>query len=190
MIRMKMTWTALRASLTLMLICGLLYPLATTGVAQVLFPRQANGSLIESDGRLVGSALIAQRADSPKLFHPRLSKAGYDPTASAGSNLAVASGEYVQGLTDAIAAWRKDNPASPGVPADAVTFSGSGLDPDLSPAAAQAQVPRISRETGIREQRLYEMIAAHTKGRQLGVFGEPRVSVLELNLELLKQVKL
>ncbi|NEW08318.1 potassium-transporting ATPase subunit KdpC [Paenibacillus sp. SYP-B3998] len=186
---MKMILTAIRVSVVLMLICGLIYPLVTTGVAQVLFPKQANGSLIESGGALVGSELLAQNVESPKLFHPRASNAKYDPTSSAGSNTAVASEDYVKGIADQIEALKQENPKLKEVPADLVTVSGSGFDPDLSPDAARAQVPRISRESGIGEQQLHALIDTHTKSRQLGIFGEPRVNVTELNIELLKQSK-
>ncbi|WP_261381380.1 potassium-transporting ATPase subunit KdpC [Paenibacillus cremeus] len=184
-----MIMTAIRSSVVLMLLCGLIYPLVTTGVAQALFPKQADGSLIESGGQIVGSELLAQGVDSPKLFHPRVSNAKYDPTASAGSNMAIASDDYVQGIADQIDELKKDNPKLTDIPADLVTVSGSGFDPDLSPEAAKAQMPRISRETGISEQQLAQLVDAHTKGRQMGIFGEPRVNVTELNLELIKQVK-
>lgn len=187
---MRMTLTAIRVSVVLMLICGLIYPLVTTGIAQIIFPNQAGGSLIQSNGTVVGSELLAQNVQSPRLFHPRASAAKYDPTASAGSNMAVASEDYVKGIADQIDALKKDNPNIKEIPADLVTGSGSGFDPDLTPEAAKAQVPRISRETGIGEQQLNQLVDSHTKNRQLGVFGDPRVNVTELNIELLKQVKL
>jgi len=187
---MKHIWTAIRVSVVLMLVCGLIYPLVTTGVAQVLFPKQANGSLIESNGQTVGSELLAQGFESSKLFHPRASNAKYDPTASAGSNMAIASEDYVKAIADKIDEIKKDNPTMTDIPAELLTVSGSGFDPDLSPEGAKAQVARISKETGISAQQLNQLIDAHTKGRQLGVFGEPRVNVTELNIELLKQVKL
>lgn len=187
---MKMILTAIRVSVVLMLICGLIYPLVTTGFAQVMFPNQANGSLIEANGTVIGSELLAQNFESPKLFHPRASAAKYDPTASAGSNTAVASDDYVKSVADQIDALKKENPNLKDIPADLVTGSGSGFDPDLSPEAAKAQVPRISGETGMSEKALNQLIDSVTKNRQLGVFGEPRVNVMELNLELLKQIKL
>ncbi|MFD0697589.1 potassium-transporting ATPase subunit KdpC [Paenibacillus sp. GCM10027628] len=187
---MKMILTAIRVSVVLMLLCGLIYPLVTTWAAQAIFPKQADGSLIESGGQIIGSELLAQSVQSPKLFHPRASNAKYDPTASAGSNMAVASEDYVKGIADQVDEIKKDNPDLKDIPADLVTSSGSGFDPDLSPEAAKAQVTRISRETGISEQQINQIIEAHTKGRQLGVFGEPRVNVTELNIELMKQVKL
>lgn len=186
---MGMTLIAIRVSLVLMLICGLLYPFVTTGVAQAIFPKQADGSLIQAGGTIVGSELLAQNVQSPKLFHPRASAAKYDPKASAGSNTAVASDDYVKGIAAQIDDLKKDNPNLTDVPADLVTGSGSGFDPDLTPEAAKAQVPRISRETGISEQQLNQLVDSQTKSRQLGIFGEPRVNVTELNIELLKQVK-
>jgi K+-transporting ATPase ATPase C chain len=187
---MKSVFIAIRVSLLFLLICGLIYPLVTTGVAQALFPKQANGSLIESGGVVIGSELLAQNFESPKLFHPRESAAKYDPTASAGSNTAVASSDYAQAIADKIDALKKDNPNLTDIPADLVTVSGSGFDPDLSPEGAKAQVPRISKETGISEKYLGDLVDQLTKTRQLGIFGEPRVNVTELNMELLKQVRL
>jgi K+-transporting ATPase ATPase C chain len=187
--KMKMMLTAIRVSVVLMLLCGLIYPLVTTGVAQALFPKQAEGSLIQMNGTLIGSKLLAQSIQSPKLFQPRGSAAKYDPTASVGSNTAVASADYVKKIADQIDALKKDNPNLTDIPADLVTGSGSGFDPDLSPEAAKAQVPRISRETGIGEQQLNQLVDLHTKDRQLGVFGEPRVNVLELNIDLMNQGK-
>ncbi|MDM5280401.1 potassium-transporting ATPase subunit KdpC [Paenibacillus silvae] len=187
---MKMFIPALRLSVVLMLLCGLAYPLLTTGVAQWLFPAQANGSLITQDGKIIGSSLLAQEVKSPGLFQPRASSANNDATASAGSNRAVASPEYIAEMKEKLAALRKQDPASPQhIPADLVTGSGSGLDPDLSPEAAEAQIPRISRATGLSEQQLAELVKRHTQGRQLGIFGEPRVNVNELNLALINAEK-
>ncbi|KRE75512.1 potassium-transporting ATPase subunit KdpC [Paenibacillus sp. Soil750] len=187
---MKSVMIAVRVSLLFMIVCGLIYPLATTGVAQVLFPKQANGSLIESGGTVIGSELLAQSFESPKLFHPRASAAKYDPTASSGSNTVVASSDYAAAMAEKIAALKAENPTLTEIPADLVTVSGSGFDPDLSPEGAKAQVPRISKETGITANELNDLIDRMSKERQLGIFGEPRVNVTELNSELLKQVKL
>lgn len=187
---MKSVFIAVRVSLLFMIVCGLIYPLATTGVAQVLFHKQANGSLIESGGVVIGSELLAQAFESPKLFHPRESVAKYDPTASSGSNTAVASSDYATAMAEKIDALKQENPNLTEIPADLVTVSGSGFDPDLSPEGAKAQVPRISKETGISEKNLNDLVDKLSKTRQLGVFGEPRVNVTELNMELLKQVKL
>jgi K+-transporting ATPase ATPase C chain len=186
---MRTIFTAIRVSVTLMLLCGLLYPLVTTAFAQLLFPKQAEGSLVRSGGAVVGSELLAQSFASPKLFHPRSSAAQYDPTSSAGSNRAVGSGDYAEDMAARIGAARRNNPALQHVPADLVTASGSGFDPDLSPEAAKAQIPRISKATGIAEPQLGQLVDSLTQGRQLGVFGEPRVNVLALNMALLKLVK-
>ncbi|MGG1516423.1 potassium-transporting ATPase subunit KdpC [Paenibacillus oryzisoli] len=186
---MKSVMIAIRVSLLFMIVCGLIYPLATAGVAQVLFPKQANGSLIESNGTVIGSELLAQNFESPKFFHPRASAANYDPTATAGSNTAVASSDYAAAMADKIEAWKKENPNLTEIPADIVTVSGSGFDPDLSREGAKAQIPRISRETGISESKLNELVDQVAKARQLGIFGEPRVNVTELNMELLHKVK-
>lgn len=187
---MKSVFVAIRVSILFMIVCGLIYPLVTTGVAQVLFPKQADGSLIESGGTVIGSELLAQGFESPKLFHPRVSTAKYDPTASSGSNTAVASSDYAASLAEKIDALKQENPSLTDIPADLVTMSGSGFDPDLSPEGAKAQVPRISKETGIAENVLNGLVDQFTKSRQLGILGEPRVNVTELNMELLKQVKL
>lgn len=183
---MKPVWIALRTSIVLMLLCGLAYPLATTAFAQILFHHQAEGSLVESNGKIIGSELLAQAFTSPKLFHPRASAAKYDPTASAATNAAVANPDYVKTIKESIDTVRKENPAlGSSVPADLVTTSGSGLDPHLSPEAALAQVPRIAKATGISEAELHRLIEKHTEGRQLGIFGDPRVNVLTLNEDLL-----
>lgn len=189
---MKSFLTAIRASLILMLFCGLLYPLATTGLAQAIFPKQADGSLIVEDGMVRGSEWIAQGFESPKLFHPRASAANYDPTASAATQAAVASDDYVKGVAEQVAALKQENPQldPEHIPADLVTTSGSGYDPHLTPEAARAQVPRVAKETGIEESELNAMIDRHTEGRDLGIFGESRVNVLLLNRELLTQIKL
>lgn len=187
---MKSVFIAVRVSLLFMIVCGLIYPLATTGVAQILFPKQANGSLIESGGVVIGSELLSQAFESPKLFHPRASAAKYDPTSSSGSNTAVASSDYAAAMAEQIGALKQENPNLTEIPADLVTVSGSGFDPDLSPEGAKAQVPRISKETGVSEKSLNDLVDKLSKTRQLGVFGEPRVNVTELNMELLGQVKL
>ncbi|MBP2002406.1 K+-transporting ATPase ATPase C chain [Paenibacillus shirakamiensis] len=186
---MKMILIPLRASLVLLLLCGVVYPLVTTGIAQVVFPYQANGSLMTQGNTIQGSMLIAQSVDSPKLFHPRASNAKYDPTASAGSNQAVASDTYLADQKVKVEEWRKANPALQTVPADLVTGSGSGLDPDLSPNGALAQIPGISKATGIPEATLTSLVQSTTKGRSLGVFGEPHVNVNELNRSILKLIQ-
>ncbi len=187
---MKSLLVALRSSIVLMLICGLFYPLLTTGIAQVIFPHQAQGSIVEKDGKAVGSELLAQEFTSQGLFHPRLSAASYDPTASAATNIAVASEDYIKGIQEAAKTASKENAALSGnIPADLLTTSASGFDPHLSPEAAKAQIPRIAKATGMSTQALAALVDEHTEGRQLGIFGEPRVNVLHLNIALQKQGK-
>lgn len=187
---MKSLWIAVRASLVLLVLCGIIYPFVTTGFAQLLFPAQAEGSLIEANGKIQGSRMLAQDFTSPGFFHPRSSAANYDPKASAATNAAVASEDYEKSIQEKIAAIEKENPSLKGkVPADLVTTSGSGFDPDLSPEAAKAQIPRVAQATGFSEQALQQLVDQHTRGRALGIFGEPRVNVLELNLALLDMQK-
>ena len=179
---------ALVALAALTLITGFLYPLVITGVAQVLFPWQANGSLILIDGKPVGSSLIGQPFDEPKYFWGRPSATSpfpYNAAASSGSNLGPTNDaliKAVQARIDALKAADPDNPLPP--PVDLVTASGSGLDPHISPAAAEYQVRRIARVRGLDETVVRRLVAQHTEGRQLGVLGEPRVNVLTLNLAL------
>ena len=178
----------------LTLITGVFYPLLITVVAQVVFPAQANGSLIMKDGQPIGSSLIGQQFDDPKYFWGRLSATGTFPynsfnaenlTASSGSNygpLNPALLEMVQGRIDALKAADPDNTKS--IPVDLVTASGSGLDPHISPAAAEYQAARVARVRGLDESVVRQLVAQHTEGRDLDVLGEPRVNVLELNLAL------
>jgi K+-transporting ATPase ATPase C chain len=166
-------------------IFGLLYPLAVTGVAQLLFPHQANGSLIQKNGQIVGSELIGQTFSGPGYFRSRPSYAGtgYDAANSSGSNLAPTNHQ----LTDRIKAdsekFHAENPNAP-IPVDLVTSSGSGLDPEISPAAAEFQIARVAKERHISDSDVRQLVAKHTIARQFGFLGEPRVRVLELNLEL------
>ncbi len=167
------------------LILGVIYPLAITAIAQVAFPSQANGQLIERDGKVVGSRIIGQGFSSPGYFRSRPSAAGmgYDAANSAGSNLGPTNKKLIDAVTANVEAARKENPNAP-VPIDLVTTSASGFDPHVSPAAADFQVPRVARERGMSDADLRQLVEAHTEGRQLGFFGEPRVNVLELNLAL------
>lgn len=167
---------------------GLAYPLALTGLARVLFPRQAGGSLLRQDGRVIGSALIGQAFTAPKDFWGRPSATApepYDGAASGASNLAPSSPALRRAVEARIAALRAADPGATGpVPVDLVTASASGLDPDISPAAAAFQVPRVARARGLDEARVRALVARHTEGPQLGILGEPRVNVLSLNRAL------
>ncbi len=187
---MKSMIIALRTSIVFMILCGLVYPLAATGVAQALFHKQAEGSLVIYNGRVAGSELLAQDFKGAQWFHPRLSAAKYDPTASAATNSAVASSEYMKIVEKKIKQVRDENQnIGSKIPPDLITTSGSGLDPDLSPEAAELQVPRIFKATGIAPDQLIALIKKNQKGRQLGLFGEPRVNILELNIEIEKFIK-
>ena len=166
---------------------GLVYPAAVTAIAKVVFPRQAAGSLITRDGVVVGSSLIAQSFSRPEYFHPRPSAAGsgYDASASSGSNLGPTSQKLMDRVKDAVAAYRKENPAYAGpIPADAVTASGSGLDPHISPANAAIQATRVAKARGVDIARVQALIASATDGAWLGFIGDPGVNVLRLNLAL------
>jgi len=181
----------------LTLITGLAYPLAMTGIAQIIFPRQAQGSMIERDGHVVGSALIGQNFTSDKYFHGRLSAttapdpndatktvaAPYNAANSGGSNLGPSNKALIDRVQGDLDKLKQENPSAP-VPADLVTTSASGLDPEISPEAAMFQVPRIAKARNLPENRLRELVSEQTEGRFLGLLGEPRVNVLLLNLAL------
>jgi K+-transporting ATPase ATPase C chain len=184
---MKNLVTAILMTIVTTVLFGLIYPLIVTGLAQVIFPNQANGSLIKSaDGTLIGSRLIGQPFSSPGYFRSRPSAAGaagYDAGASSGSNLGPTNQKLIARVKSDLEKLQAENPGKP-VPIDLVTTSASGLDPHISPAAAEFQLPRVARERGIREEALQRIVSAHTEGRQFGFFGEPTVNVLELNLDL------
>jgi K+-transporting ATPase ATPase C chain len=171
------------------IVCGA-YPLVIFGLGQVMFPHQANGSLmLDKAGAVRGSELIGQNFSSDKYFHPRPSAAGsngYDPTASSGSNLGPTSGTLYTNIMNNIAAYRSDNnmPSNAPVPADAVTESGSGLDPHISVANAELQIPRVAKQRGLSEDKVRALVEENTSGRDLDVFGEPRVNVMTLNFAL------
>lgn len=177
--------TSIRFTLLMSAVFGLGYPLFITGVAGVLFPHQANGSLLLKDGQVIGSELLAQSFTADRYFHPRPSAAGngYDATSSGGSNLAQSNKKLVDRIQGDIDKLEHQNPGKP-VPIDLVTASGSGLDPDITPDAAYYQASRIAQARGVSADRVRELIAQHTMPRQFGVLGEQRVNVLELNLAL------
>jgi potassium-transporting ATPase KdpC subunit len=184
---MKNLITAVLMTVVTTILLGLIYPLAVTGIAQVVFRDEADGQLIRaSDGALVGSRLIGQPFSSPGYFRPRPSAAGpagYDAGASSASNYGPTSRKLIERVAADASALRAEHPGA-SVPVDLVTASASGLDPHITPAAAEFQVARVARERGMSEEDVRRAVAAHTEGRQFGFLGEPRVSVLELNLEL------
>jgi K+-transporting ATPase ATPase C chain len=178
--------TAILMTLVTTVLLGIGYPLAVTGLAHLIFPKQANGSLLRSHERITGSSLIGQPFTAPGYFHSRPSAAGaagYDAANSSGSNLAPTNKALLDRVSASVQDLQKENPGAP-IPVDLVTASGSGLDPEISPAAAEFQIPRVARERGISQAEVHLFVAKHTKGRQLGFLGEPRVNVLELNLDL------
>ena len=179
---------AIAMTLVLCIITGLIYPGVVTALAQVLFPGQANGSLVTVNGRVVGSALIGQPFNRPEYFHPRPSAAGtgYDATASSGTNKGPTDAKLADTLiANAVASVvEKDGALKGYIPSDMVTSSGSGLDPDISPASARLQVPRVARARAVSEALVAAIVARHVQGRQFGFFGEPRVNVLLLNIAI------
>ncbi|MDF2926613.1 MAG: potassium-transporting ATPase subunit [Paenibacillaceae bacterium] len=177
----------LRLCLVLIVLCGIAYPLASTGLAQLLMPSRANGSLLENeDGVAVGSGLIGQSFTDPRLFHGRVSSIAYKAEASGSNNYAPSNPDLLQRTEEFIAQWQKDNPgvALERLPVDLATNSGSGLDPHITPESALVQIPRISERTGIPSADLEALVDRYTEGRDLGLFGEKRVNVLKLNLAL------
>ncbi len=182
---MKQLRTALLMTIATTVLLGVIYPLVVTGLAQALFPEEANGQLIRRAGAVIGSPLIGQPFNGPGYFHSRPSAAGsgYDAANSGGSNLGPTNSKLLERVQGDVAAVRSDHPDA-SVPIDLVTASASGLDPDISPGAAYFQVPRVARARGLSEAQLRELVRRHITPRQLGILGEPRVNVLELNLAL------
>ena len=182
---LKQIYPAIAMTVVLTVLLGVIYPFVVTGLAQVIFPRQAAGSLIEKDGKVIGSSLIGQPFTGPGYFHSRPSAAGtgYDGTASGGTNLGPTSQKLMDNIKTAAESLREENPGSP-IPIDMVTASASGIDPHITPAAAEFQVPRIAKERGMNADQVRGLVREHTEGRQFGLLGEPRVNVLELNLAL------
>ena len=185
-------WPALRINIFLTILLGVAYPLVVTGISQLVFPHQANGSLITRGDQVVGSELIGQNFSKPEYFQPRPSAAGndgYDPTASGGFNYGPTNQKLIDRVKASVDKFHKENPDFQGpIPADLLTGSGSGLDPDISPASAQAQAARVANARGIPVEQLNQLVAQYTKSPDLGLLGEPRVNVLKLNLALDQQV--
>jgi K+-transporting ATPase ATPase C chain len=176
---------AILITFILTIITGILYPLAVTGIAQTIFHKQANGSLIERDGKVIGSEIIGQNFTKPEYFHPRPSQNSYDAANSGGSNLGPTNPDLAKRLKKDADQFRKDNPDYAGpIPADAITASGSGLDPEISPANATAQAARVAKARGASTDAVENLVPINTKQRDLGVLGEPRVNVLKLNMAL------
>jgi potassium-transporting ATPase KdpC subunit len=178
--------TAVLMTIATTVLLGILYPLLVTGLAQLIFPKQANGELIQRDGVVVGSRLIGQPFSGPGYFHSRPSAAGaagYDATASGGSNLGPTNAQLITRVNGDVAKLQAENPGIP-VPVDLVTMSGSGLDPDISPAAAEFQIHRVAAERKVSESEIAVLVHDNSENRQWGFLGEPRVNVLELNLAL------
>ena len=182
-------WVAIKMTIALTVLTGIVYPVAMVGLAHLLFPHQAEGSLIVRDGQVVGSALIGQNFSSPRYFHPRPSAAGdkgYDAANSSGSNLGPTNKTLIETVRSRVSTLREHEPGinHSEIPVDMVTASGSGLDPEITQAAAQIQIPRVARARGLSEVAVRSLVSTYTRGRTLEVLGEPGVYVLELNLAL------
>ena len=181
----KNLWISLLMTMATTVLFGLVYPLVVTALAQLIFPHKANGQLIVSNGTVVGSSIIGQGFSGPAYFHSRLSAAGngHDAANSGGSNFGPTNQELLDRVKSDVAIAQAETPGTP-IPIDLVTTSASGFDPHITPAAAEFQLARIARVRGIRIEELRALVAKHTEGRQFGMLGEPRVNVLELNLDL------
>ena len=177
--------TAILMTVATTILLGIIYPLVVTGLAQLIFPKQANGQLIQKNGKTIGSSILAQGFSSPAYFHPRPSFAGngYDPTNTNGSQLGPTNQKLIDRVKGDALTAHAENPNTP-VPIDLVTGSASGLDPHITPAGAEFQLPRVAKERGTTVEQLRALVQKHTEDRQFGFLGEPRVNVLELNLEL------
>jgi potassium-transporting ATPase KdpC subunit len=178
--------TSVLMTIATTVLLGIIYPLVVTGLAQVLFPKKANGQLIESNGKIIGSRIIGQAFTGPGYFHTRPSAVGYDATNSNGTQWGPTNQKLIDRVKGDVEMLHAENPSTP-VPIDLVTASASGLDPEITPAAALFQVSRVAKARGVSESQLQEFVSKHTEDRQLGFLGEPRVNVLALNLELDKQ---
>jgi K+-transporting ATPase ATPase C chain len=181
----KQLLTAIWMTIVTTILLGIIYPLVVTGLAQVMFHDKANGQLLYRNGEVIGSRIIGQAFTGATYFHSRPSAAGngYDAANSGGTNLAQTNQKLIDRVRGDVATLQSENPNQP-IPVDLLTTSASGLDPEISPAAAEFQVPRVSRERGLSEAAVRGMVQRHTKSRDLGLLGEPRVNVLELNLDL------
>jgi len=177
--------TAILMTIATTILLGIIYPLVVTGLAQLIFPDKAKGQLIEANGKIVGSRIIGQAFSSAGYFHSRPSAAGngYDPTSTNGSQYGPTNQKLIDRVKGDVATAQADNPGKP-VPIDLVTASGSGLDPEITPAAADFQLARVAKARGMTEDQLRQLVSKRTEGRQFGFLGEPRVNVLELNLDL------
>lgn len=181
-------WISVAMTVVTTVLLGVIYPMVVTGLAQVIFPHKANGQLIVKDGKVIGSSIIGQGFAGPQYFHSRRSSAGngYDAANSGGSNLGPTNQQLLDRVKADVASARADDPGAP-VPIDMVTTSASGFDPHITPANAEFQLPRIAKARGIPVEQLRSVVSKHTEGRQFGILGEPRVNVLELNLDLDRQ---
>lgn len=206
---MKTLLRALTVSIVLLILCGFIFPLGMTGISQVLFPRQANGSLVQQNGTKVGSALLGQNFTDPRFFHGRVSayqyntyreedtvpgkdgKTAYAGVSSGSANLAPSNPALIERVEKDIAAFLEAHPEinKEDIPTDLLTSSGSGLDPHISPQAAKIQIPAISKATGISTADLEKIVKKYTEDRQWGIFGEPRVNVLKVNMEIAEKLK-
>lgn len=187
-----MLGTVIRMSLGLMVLCGMIYPLFMTGIAQVIMPKQANASIVyDAEGNAVGSKLVGQLFTEPYYFHGRVSSIAYNGMGAGSPNYAPSNPDLKARLEQSVSDWQTNNPDSLAKvpPVDLITNSGSGLDPHISPEAAEAQIPRIAEASGLAEKQLTELVAKHTEKPELGLFGEPRVNVLMLNLDVQQEMK-